>query len=75
MLATILASVGTHGSSDELTAMDNIWLIISKPDNIPILMLIIAVGIYTYMAMRDARRNDKLIEQGRKKDILKSMQE
>jgi hypothetical protein len=73
MLASLL---GPHGfKGEELTALDNVWLIISKPDNIPIVMLLIAVGIYTYMSLRDARKHDRLIAQGRKKDVLRAMQD
>lgn len=72
-LATMLAPAAE--GSDRLTGWDNIWLIVSKPDNIPILIMLVLVGVYTYMALRDARKHDKLIEQGRKKEILKAMQE
>lgn len=54
---------------------ENIWLIISKPDNIPILMMIVAMTFYTWYALRDASRNDKLIAEGRKSEILRNMQE
>lgn len=54
---------------------DNIWLIVSKPDNIPILMLIVAVGFFTLYGLRDAFKNDKLIAEGRKDEILRRMQE
>jgi hypothetical protein len=54
---------------------ENIWLIISKPDNIPILMMIIAMTFYTWYALRDAAVNDKLIAEGRKSEILKHMQD
>jgi hypothetical protein len=54
---------------------ENIWLIISKPDNIPILMLIVAMTFFTWYALRDARKNDKLIAEGRKSEILRHMQE
>ena len=54
---------------------ENIWLIISKPDNIPILMMIIAMTFYTSYALRDAFRHDKLIAEGRKSEILRHMQE
>jgi hypothetical protein len=54
---------------------ENIWLIISKPDNIPILMMIIAMTFYTWYALRDAAQNDKLIAEGRKNEVLRHMQE
>ncbi len=54
---------------------ENIWLIVSKPDNIPILMMIIAMTFYTWYGLRDAFKNDKLIAEGRKSEILRHMQE
>ncbi len=54
---------------------DNIWLIVSKPDNIPILMMIVAMTFFTAYGLRDAFRNDKLIKEGRKSEILRHMQE
>ena len=54
---------------------DNIWIIVSKPDNIPILMLIAMVAFFTAYGLRDAFRNDRLIKAGRKSEILRQMQE
>lgn len=54
---------------------DNIWIIVTKPDNIPILMLIVALVFFTAYALRDAFRNDRLIKAGRKHEILRQMQE
>ena len=71
----MLATFAAHMSGDELRPIDNVWLIVSKPDNIPIILLLIGVIIYTWMALRSARRHDKLIALGRKKDVLKAMQD
>lgn len=52
-----------------------LWLAVSRPDNVAVLLLLAAVGYFTFVAVSNARRNDRLIAQGRKKEILKSMQE
>jgi hypothetical protein len=55
--------------------LDNLRAILSKPDNIPIMLMVILVGFFTGMAMRDARKHDRLIREGRKSEILKMMQD
>jgi len=62
-------------TSEAPTAWDNLRLIITKPDNIPILLMIILVSFYTGLALRDARKHDRLIAEGRKNEILRTMQE
>lgn len=49
--------------------------ILLKPDNIPIAGMLILVLFFTWVAFRQALRNDRLIEQGRGDEILKEMQE
>jgi hypothetical protein len=71
----MLATFAAHVSGDELRPIDNVWLILSKPDNIPIILLLIGVSFYTWMSLRSARRHDKLIAEGRKKDVLRAMQD
>ena len=39
--------------------------ILFKPDNIPIAGMLILVLFFTWVALRQALRNDRLIEQGR----------
>ncbi len=73
MLA-LFAAVGSH-ASEELRPLDNVWMIVSKPDNIPITLLLIGVSFFTYLSLRSARRHDRLIAEGRKKDVLKAMQD
>ncbi len=80
MLARVLSAFlgSAEASHDPLAGPsvgENLALILTKPDNIPIILMIILVGFYTYMAMRDARKHDRLIKAGRKSDILKSMQD
>ena len=38
--------------------MDNLWKIVSKPDNIPIVMLLVLVIIYTWWYFKKALKND-----------------
>ena len=72
----ILASGGTVSSDVEpYSGWENLSLILTKPDNVPILMMIVLFALATYMALRDAFKHDKLIKEGRKQDILKAMQE
>ncbi|MCS6861116.1 MAG: hypothetical protein NZT92_12435 [Abditibacteriales bacterium] len=41
----------------------NIWLIVSKPDNIPIVLMMILVAFYTTVALRLGIKNDRLRRQ------------
>ena len=40
-----------------------LWTIISTPDNVPIVMLLLVVPFYTWYGLRQARANDRLITQ------------
>src|SRR5262249_8996623 len=72
----VLASGAAASSEVEpYSGWENLGLILSKPDNVPILIMIVLVSFFTYMALRDGFKNDRLTKQGRKQDILKSMQE
>jgi len=42
--------------------MENIWAIITKPDNIPIVGLIILLFFFTFITFKQAFENDKRIE-------------
>jgi hypothetical protein len=57
------------------SGLENLGLILTKPDNVPILIMIVTFTFFTYMALRDAFKHDRLIRDGRKQDVLKSMQE
>jgi ABC-type microcin C transport system permease subunit YejE len=48
--------------------------ILTKPDNIPIVFMLVLVLFFTWVGLKQALRNDYLIEQGREEDILKEMQ-
>jgi hypothetical protein len=45
-----------------------------KPDNIPIVFMMVLVMFFTWLGFKQALRNDRLAEQGREDEILKEMQ-
>ena len=55
--------------------VDNFLAILTKPDNIPIVLMVGLVGFFTWMSLSEARKNDKLIEEGRRDEVLRRMQE
>lgn len=56
------------------TGWDQFLEIILKPDNIPIVGLMFLIFYFTWLAFREARKNDQLIEEGRGDEVLKEMQ-
>jgi len=77
LLPLLLASKGAQVTSDvePNSGWENLGLILTKPDNVPILIMILVFAFFTYMSFRDGRKHDRLIKAGRKQDILKAMQE
>ena len=57
------------------TAFDHFWHIVTLPDNIPIIGLIVLLFFFTYLALREARKNDQFIEQGRQDKIIERMRD
>ena len=53
--------------------MEHFWAIISLPDNIPIVALLLAVLFFLYVALVQAFRNDRLIQEGREDEIYDEM--
>lgn len=54
--------------------MKHLLEILTKGDNLPIALLLPVVAFFLWVAIRQARRNDKLIREGREKEILEDMQ-
>jgi hypothetical protein len=54
--------------------VENFFLILTKPDNIPIVGMLFVVIFFIGWGLKEGRRNDRLIEQGRRDEILKDMQ-
>lgn len=53
--------------------MQNFWAIISVPDNIPIVALLLAALFFLYVAFVQAFRTDRLIKGGREDEIYDEM--
>ncbi len=49
--------------------MENLILILSKPDNLPIAMMVVLLGYYTLLWWRQARKNDGIISDGRYSEL------
>ena len=62
------------GSTMQKTGWDQFVEIITKPDNIPIVGLMFLVLYFTWLAFREGRKNDQLIEEGRADEVLDEMQ-
>jgi len=57
----------------EPSGLQNLLQIITKPDNIPIVGLLILVPFFTWVGLRQAFKNDRLIEDGKKDEIMNEM--
>lgn len=58
----------------EESAFRQFLSIMIQPDNIPIVGMMFLVLFFTYLAFREARKNDQLIAEGKREDVLKEMQ-
>jgi hypothetical protein len=58
---------------EEASGLQNFLAIVTKPDNIPIVGMLILVIFFTWMGLREAFKNDKLIEEGKEDEILDEM--
>ncbi len=59
----------------ETTALGHFVSIMLEPDNIPILGMMFLVLFFTYLGFREARKNDQLIAEGKREEVLKEMQQ
>lgn len=57
------------------TGWDQFVEILVKPDNIPIAGMLLLIFFFTWVGLKQARRNDQLIDEGREDEILKEMGE
>jgi hypothetical protein len=69
MLGGFLSWLGTR----TWEGWEYILLIVGKGDNMPIAGLIPIIAFFTYLAMDEAFRHDRLIKQGREEEILDEM--
>lgn len=54
---------------EELSGLQYFMEIVTKPDNIPIVGMLILVLFFTWVGLRQALRNDRLIDEGREDEI------
>jgi hypothetical protein len=66
--------VRAPGTERGVEALKQFVEILLKPDNIPIAGMLVLVLYFTYLALRQALLNDRLIDEGREDEILKHMQ-
>ncbi len=58
---------------EELSGLQYFMEIVTKPDNIPIVGMLILVLFFTWVGLRQALRNDRLIDEGREDEIPDQM--
>jgi hypothetical protein len=58
---------------DEPSGWHNFLEIVTKPDNIPIVAMLILVVFFTWLGLREALKHDKLIEEGKEDEIPNEM--
>ncbi len=57
----------------EPTGLQNFLEIVTKPDNIPIVGMLLLVLFFTWIGLRQAFRNDRLIDEDKKDEIPNEM--
>jgi len=57
----------------EASGLQNFLAIVTKPDNIPIVGMLILVIFFSWIGLRQAFKNDKLVEQGKEDQIPNEM--
>ena len=58
---------------EEPTGLQNFLEIVTKPDNIPIVGMLLLVLFFTWIGLRQAFRNDRLIDENKKDEIPNEM--
>jgi hypothetical protein len=58
---------------DEPSGLHNFLEIVTKPDNIPIVGMLILVIFFSWVGLRQAFKNDKLTEEGKEDEIPNEM--
>ena len=60
-------------SMGHISGFQQFLQILTVPDNIPIIAMMILVMFFTYIALKQGRRNDQLIEHGHRERIIDEM--
>jgi len=56
-----------------ISGLQQFLLILVQADNIPIMGMMLLVLFFTYVALKQARRNDQLIDHGHRERIIDEM--
>jgi len=56
-----------------ISGLQQFLQILTVPDNVPIIGMKILVMFFTYVALKQGRRNDQLIEHGQRERIIDEM--
>jgi len=72
-LGGLIAPDHTAGILRKGWSMEHFWEILTKPDNLPIVGMLLAVILCLWVAFRQALKHDKLIEQGKKDEVYSEM--
>jgi hypothetical protein len=58
---------------NEPSGLHNFLEILTKPDNIPIVAMLILVIFFSWLGLKEAFKHDKLIEEGKEDEIPNEM--
>jgi hypothetical protein len=58
---------------EPISGLQQFMGIVTQPDNIPIMAMMLLVLFFTYLGLKQARRNDQLIERGQRDKIIEEM--
>jgi hypothetical protein len=72
-LLSIVVGVILWWRTQTWSGWENIKTIVGKGDNMPIAGLIPIIAFFTYLALDEAFRHDRLIRQGRGDEVLDEM--
>ena len=72
-LISVVVGVGSYLATSTWEGWEYIMQIVGKGDNMPIAGLIPIIIFFTYLALDEAFRHDRLIKQGREDEVLDEM--
>jgi hypothetical protein len=58
---------------EEASGLHYFFEIVSKPDNIPIVAMLLLVIFFSWLGLREAFKHDKLIDEGKEDEIPREM--
>ena len=72
-ILAVIAGFATYFMTSTWEGWEYILQIVGKGDNMPIAGLIPIITFFTYLALDEAFRHDRLIKQGREDEVLDEM--